>query len=302
MLSVAAARSWDAEQWDVAGAYYRRLLEIDPNWISAHNSLGYMAMWRERFAESEEHFRTYAYIAPDQANPHDSLGELLSLRGRYSEARTELETALRVKPDFCASYVTLAGVAIFEGDPLLIPALAERASKNCPEKLVAGLECEAKIFAAYRDGDADRPWREGFIDCAGTPGERGILVHRLALLAGRDEEARAEERSAEKPEMMGESMGGKARRYERQANHMAGIRALLEGKNDEAVAHFRATDENAAYWGAAEGRFKLFNLMHLALALERTNDAAGAARALEEVRKVNAPFAEHYAEIVGDLR
>jgi tetratricopeptide (TPR) repeat protein len=102
-LFVAAGQTWDREEFDSAAELYKRLLEVDPNWVLARNNLGYMAMAQARFAEAEEQFRTYAYVAPDQANPHDSLGELLSLLGRYEEARSELERALAIRPDFCAS-------------------------------------------------------------------------------------------------------------------------------------------------------------------------------------------------------
>src|SRR5690606_28835679 len=96
----AASDSWARQDWEAAEQRYRRLLEVDPNWVLAHNHLGYIAMARGRFAEAESRFRTYKFVAPDQANPHDSLGELLVLLGRYDEARAELEEALAIRPDF----------------------------------------------------------------------------------------------------------------------------------------------------------------------------------------------------------
>ncbi len=106
-LNLASADAWARQDWPEAEQLYRRLVEVDPNWLMARNHLGYIAMAQGRFAEAEEHFRIYKYVAPDQANPHDSLGELLILLGRYDEARAELEEAVRVRPDFCASYQNL---------------------------------------------------------------------------------------------------------------------------------------------------------------------------------------------------
>ena len=304
VLMSAATVAWEREEFSEAERLYRALLEVDPNWVTAHNHLGYLAMSRARFDESEAHFRTYAFVAPDQANPHDSLGELLALRGRYDEARSELERALAEKPDFCASYITLVGIAIFEGRSDAFAPIVERARQNCPEPLVSELECDSRLIAAFLEQDPDRPWREAFIECAGKPGERGLLMHRLALLSGRVDEAAAEEAAigaAKAGADMNDYGKGRSRRREVELLHEEGVRALLAGHAGEAAEKFRAADAGAIYWGVSEGRFKLFNLIHLATALERANDPEGSRRALEAVRKVNPAFADLYPKIVRDV-
>jgi tetratricopeptide (TPR) repeat protein len=303
VLFLAAQQAWDREEWRESEELYRRLLAVDPNWVTAHNHLGYLSMSQSRFAESEEHFRTYAFVAPDQANPHDSLGELLSLLGRYDEAKSELELALAEKPDFCASYVNLVGIAFSHGDGGGGEAILERARGHCPEEWQKMLDCEIRLHGALFERDYDRPWREGFAGCAGEPGKRGPLLHRLALLAGRPDEALAEEAALEKELADTESdrYKGRRRMLELRLHHERGVRALVDGHLDEAVRELSEADAQAFYWGASEGRFKLFNLANLALALDRANDRAGSERALAAMRAVNPAFAALYPRMVADL-
>ena len=89
---------------------------IDPNWVVAHNALGYIKMMRERFSEAEEHFKSYRFIAPDQANPHDSLGELFVAVGRNDEAEASFETAIEIKSNFWPAYNHIALMKSFTGD------------------------------------------------------------------------------------------------------------------------------------------------------------------------------------------
>jgi len=299
-LFIAAGQTWEREDWDSAAQLYTRLLEVDPNWVLARNNLGYLAMAQARFAEAEEQFRTYAYVAPDQANPHDSLGELLSLVGRYEEARSELERALAIRPDFCASYEHLVGIAVFEGKPEEIPPLVARAAQNCPPEMKAALDCQGRFFAAFMKKDFDAPWRDDFAKCAGEAGERGILFYRLAVLAGRTAEAAAEDAALEKAVVESRKAGygrGKARMTEAVTLHDQGVRKLGLGDPKAAAELFRSVDARASYWGASEGRLKLFNQLNLALALERSGAPQEAEAVLTQVRNVNPAFARLYPSI-----
>lgn len=304
VLFVAAGQAWDREDWSEAERLFGELLSVDPNWVMAHNHLGYLAMSQARFERSEEHFRTYAFVAPDQANPHDSLGELLALRGRYDEARSEIELALAEKPDFCASYINLVGLSIFQGTSDGFDPVLERMRAHCPEPFVRNVTCDVALIAALLDRDFERPWREGKVECALEDGRGGPTLHRLALLSGRRELARDEEeklrRALEEKSSEGTAKG-RNRRYELELLHCEGVRALLEGDAEAAAAKLAAADERAVYWGAAEGRFKLFNLLHLAIARERGNDSGGVEKALAAVREVNPSYVELKDRIVAEL-
>ncbi len=220
--------------------------------------------------------------------------------GRYDEARAELERALAIRPDFCASYQHLAGIAVFEGKPEEIPPLAERLGEHCPAEMQAALECEARFFAAFISRDFDAPWRDGFATCGGKMGGAGILIHRLALLAGRQAEADREEAALAKAVEESSKAGypkGRARVVQVEALHNQGVRKLGEGDPRAAADLFRAADDRASYWGVDEGRMKLFNKLNLALALDRAGEAQEAEAVLESVRAVNPAFARTYPEL-----
>jgi Flp pilus assembly protein TadD len=290
VLQFRCHRYWDRQQWSEAEACNRRLLELDPNWVTAQNQLGYLAMAQGRFADAENLFRTYLYVAPDQANPHDSMGELYTLQGRYQEAKEELEEAVRIRPDFCASWSHLVLVAALQGRPGEATATLDRAEalEVCAEELIAQERCRIAFWREYRDGD----W-EGALEvaegptCKHPPGEVRVLSHRAALLAGQIEKARAME------ETIGEIAGHHAEGTAAKAvvAHMTGARLLAEGDFAAAAARFREADRGLVYWGDGQGIFKLFNRLQLAEALELSGQQGEARRITAEVAEVNPRFA-----------
>ncbi len=296
-LYLSGTLAWEKQDWDGAEELYLRLLQIDPNWVMARNHLGYLAMAQGRFADAEEHFRTYEFVAPDQANPHDSLGELLVLLGRYDEARQELEAGLELRPDFCASYRNLLGIGLFEGGIDEMERVLARVEANCPPQEAENLRCEQQLYEAYLTEDYELPWRERLDVCLSRSGDRGPILHRLALLTGREELAVAEEEAwkakLEKSARYEGKMGGPRALLQ----HLEGVRLLADGDPDGAAQHFLEADENMHYWGLADGRMKLFNRMNLAVALERSGDEAAAQKVLDEVRAVNPRWADQFSEV-----
>jgi tetratricopeptide (TPR) repeat protein len=293
-LLIAANDAWGRLEWPVAEQRYRRLLEVDPNWVMAHNHLGYIAMAQGDFTEAEARFRTYKYVAPDQANPHDSLGELLVLLGRYDEARAELEEALAIRPDFCASYQNLLRIALLERDPAPIDPLLERISRDCEPRMAQMLRCAAVVAHGFLAGDAEAPWRDADPACEEYLHSGDVLVHRLALVSGRRDFALAIEREvAEKLEEI-------AKRYPRGVesrraigHFLAAQRLSIDGEWEAAVAQWRKVDADGTFWQSdGLGILKLIGRRELAHALRQAGDDAGARDALARVRAVNPAFAE----------
>jgi tetratricopeptide (TPR) repeat protein len=92
-----------------------RILEVDPNYASSYNNLGYLELYRGNYDKAIEYMQKYAFLAPDLANPHDSLGEVLMVLGRYEEAESEFRTAIKMQPDFYHSLIKLGKTYISRG-------------------------------------------------------------------------------------------------------------------------------------------------------------------------------------------
>jgi tetratricopeptide (TPR) repeat protein len=296
-----AEDAWMRQDWTAAEAAYERLLEIDPNWVTAQNRLGYMAMAQGDFEAAEERFKAYRYVAPDQANPHDSMGEVLTVVGRYEEALAELEEAVAIRADFCASYMHMLDVLTLEGRPYAGYQVLERAEENCPDgykERISISRCQLAFWSDYLDGDFDSPWREERRACTEQVGSRGFLIHRMASLSGRWDEAIAlEEEVAKHVEEHSEGPEIESKIFQGIQGHLAGVRLLAQGDTEKAIENLRQADEFLYYWGQDQGILKLFNRLNLAFALETAGRDEEAKSVLDKVREVNPPFAEAYPEI-----
>jgi tetratricopeptide (TPR) repeat protein len=293
-LSMYSNRAWEERDWEKAERYYRRLLELDPNWVSAQNHLGYMAMAQGRFDEAEQLFETYQFIAPDQANPHDSMGELLTALGRYDEAAAALEKALEVKPDFCASYEHLFALATLAGNGVAYPEIVARSREHCGERSAEVMGCFAELWTDYMQRDFDAPWGEDREACRKIYVRESFLLHRLAVLTGRDETARELEELTAKRSKKG---GMESAISEGFLLHMKGVRALAAGEHERAASYLSKADRLLLYWGQGPAILKMFNQMALAAALEGAGKQEKAEAVLAKVRQVNPRFADSYPAI-----
>ena len=287
-LSRLCARQWEARQLDQAEQCYKRLLEVDPNWVSAQNNLGYIAMAQGRFKEAEELFETYRYIAPDQANPHDSLGELLTLIGRYDEAEKELNEALRIRPDFCASYHHLVTIATLQGDSEKSRQILERARKaNCDAKFLEVAQCQVDAFEHYVKRDLSST-----VKAATQPGclKHGsaamVIGYAAALAIGQDDKAALIEKAYrdlhEKHYVPYQETG-----KDPMLLHLEGVRLLAEGRTEQGVSKLREADEELVFWGDGQGIMKLYNRLLLADGLEQTGKRTEARQLRAQIKAVN---------------
>ena len=295
-LGMTAGDAWARQDWAEAERGYRRLLEVDPNWLLARNILGYIAMAQGRFRESEDEFRTYRFAAPDQANPHDSLGELFVLLGRYDEARAELEQALAIRADFCASYQNLMRIAVLDRRPDDIDGIVGRIERHCPAEQVTEARCVGLEARAFLLGDDEAPWRDADGPCKGQLDKPDVLLHMLAVRSGRHDVAVALEEKLrerlEKPDTASE-MGKQGTRT--LLSFLTGERLYAEGRPAEAIPLLRESDDDANWWGAGgNGVVRLLARLLLARCLEATGDHAGAQEALARLRAVNPALAAWY--------
>jgi tetratricopeptide (TPR) repeat protein len=283
-------------RYEEAEACLKRLLEYDPNWVVAQNQLGYIAMAQGRFAQAEEHFRTYAFIAPDQANPHDSLAELLILIGRTDEGRQELEKAVAIRPDFCVSWRRLVDLRAIERQAELASAMADRMESEgrCRKTEIAQARCSAAAWDAFWKGAYALAWdQQAVAKCwSWVP---PVIVLRSAVLAGRSTELdaiRGQIRDEEK------AFGNRSAFPRFLLSHLEGVDAAARADWVAAEAAFRRAEEAQPYWiGDEGGLLKLANRLDRAQALERQGKAQEAAAVRAEVRSINADFARRFSNI-----
>jgi tetratricopeptide (TPR) repeat protein len=98
-----------------AVAEANKALELDPEWVTILNQLGYMYIKAGDLGKAEEYLKKAVLAAPEDANPLDSLGEFYFRAGQLDEAVAQYRQALRIKPDFGSEDI-IAYIAAVRGD------------------------------------------------------------------------------------------------------------------------------------------------------------------------------------------
>lgn len=97
--------------------HLNKALELDNNYASAYNMLGYCYSALNNYTEAEKAFQTYIKLIPNSANPHDSYAELLLKMGKYDESIAHYKMAVEKDPvNFALSYRGIGNNYIFKGD------------------------------------------------------------------------------------------------------------------------------------------------------------------------------------------
>jgi len=299
LLNEKAAAHWARGDLPVAERLYRRVVELNPNWVVAYNQLGYTTMIQERFVEAREYFVSYRYIAPDQANPHDSLGELYIIQGQWEDARLSLEHALEIKPDFWASYehlvIVLALMGRYDDAFEVVDRMA--ALPGHPETYPGRMRCFIDAFR-LNARNADREVLDLVdSDCGGDEPYSGFITiaeHRAAVRLGDWDRAVAIE------DAMRELLAKQERRQksmdevEASLLHMEGVRLAAQGRRDDAVDRFREADEKLEYRETGPALLKLHNRLVEVETLLAADRDAEAQRLLGEVRFVNPVMVDQF--------
>lgn len=101
----------DTAKLEQAIRYFRAALQMDPDSMAAHYSLGLVCLGSRRFEEAIEAFSAVIRIDPTRAQGHSNLGAALSQAGRQAEAIGHLRRAAELEPDDAAIRENL-GVAL----------------------------------------------------------------------------------------------------------------------------------------------------------------------------------------------
>jgi tetratricopeptide (TPR) repeat protein len=141
-------------EYEVAAKYAKRALEVDPNFATALNVMGYDLAAMHQFDQAISYLKRYAEAEPNDPNPRDSLGEILQEAGRLEDSQAEYREALKLDPNF---YHSQLGI----GDDYTLLGKQDRAreeyAKGPPTMAFApqlGLKCQTQSAITYaREGN-----------------------------------------------------------------------------------------------------------------------------------------------------
>jgi len=106
-----------AGQYEEAIPYYRKGLEINPQFHEVYNILGVALMAVGRPDEAIAEFEKVLDVYADSADLQNNLGQALMQAGRLGEATQHFELAVRSKPDFADARINLGCILLAGGKP-----------------------------------------------------------------------------------------------------------------------------------------------------------------------------------------
>jgi TolB-like protein/DNA-binding winged helix-turn-helix (wHTH) protein/Flp pilus assembly protein TadD len=109
-VSLAMVR--EAYDWDWAGAEqeFKRAIELNPNYATAHQWYGLYLAGLGRFSEAEAEVRRAQKLDPLSPIVNMALPEVFTWEGRYDEAIAEYKKIIALDPSFPGSYGNLANL------------------------------------------------------------------------------------------------------------------------------------------------------------------------------------------------
>jgi len=105
------------QEFPTAIEYFRKAIQINPDFPPPYNLLGYSLRFVEDFPAAEQAFKHYIELLPSEPNPYDSYAELLMKLGRFEESIATYKKALELDINFMPSYVGIGMNHVFLGDP-----------------------------------------------------------------------------------------------------------------------------------------------------------------------------------------
>jgi len=105
---VAASLSKNPERLDDAMQFYKRALNVDPNFPAAQFGVGTLLERQGRLEEAIPYYRAAIASWPDYADARYNLGVAFADSGRLEEAAQQYTEAIRIRPGDAASHNALA--------------------------------------------------------------------------------------------------------------------------------------------------------------------------------------------------
>lgn len=111
-----ASEHWKKREDEASIACYRKILELEPDHITALNMLGFFLYFRNCFEEGERICRRAVEAHPENAYARKGLGLHLHKLGRSGEGVESLKKAIELDENFVDAYHDLAYVFYDGGD------------------------------------------------------------------------------------------------------------------------------------------------------------------------------------------
>lgn len=102
----------DTSNLDLVITYLRKAIDLDPNYVYAHSSLGVAYAHKGLYDDAVEQYKEALRIDPDYAGAHYNLGNHYTRKGLYNDAIREYKDALRIEPHLADAHYNL-GLAYY---------------------------------------------------------------------------------------------------------------------------------------------------------------------------------------------
>jgi tetratricopeptide (TPR) repeat protein len=110
--------------------HYKKATELDGNYSSAWNLLGYAYRQNVDYANAEKAFQKYVELIPKDPNPYDSYAELLMKMGRFEDSIAQYRKALAIDPNFVNAHQGIAMDLLYLGKPVEAAAELDAMTKK----------------------------------------------------------------------------------------------------------------------------------------------------------------------------
>ncbi len=152
--SLAVVLSDHDKDWNAAEQHFRRAIQLNPNYATAHQWYGEMLFRQGRFGEGEAEIRRALELDPFSLITNMVLGMCLNAARRYDDAIVQLQKTLELEPNFPDTNAFLSQAYANK------KMYAEAVAADTKQMALNG-EPEAQI-AATKEAFAKNGW-EGFL-------------------------------------------------------------------------------------------------------------------------------------------
>jgi superkiller protein 3 len=94
---------------------YQKVLRMEPDFVPAHQSLGYALAQAGRLDEAIAQYQEALQMKPDSALVHNNFGNALVRKGRVDEAVAQYQQALQIEPDYALAHNNLGNALLQTG-------------------------------------------------------------------------------------------------------------------------------------------------------------------------------------------